>query len=368
MTAKRTFTFIAALVLLSAVPVLSGTTLPDVVAVVNGDKITKDQLTSVLIDWQAPIVLDRLIAMRIIGQEARKAGINVTEAQIRAGLEERMKGRPPGQSVNEALKQFGLTPGCAFAIIKMQLQSEGVLRKSFKMKDSEFENYRRLSQIVIRVPYMPSGEESGESKENPKDKEAKEKIEKIAQEIKDGLSFEEAAKEYSEDESSKAKGGDLGFITRSDMLPDLAKVAFELKPGEMSAPVKTVQGYYLIKATALGKDMKDEERKNIEETTFKSKYWELYQDWFLSIKNKAKVVNALEPSKPERKPAERPKPVRRPRPETAPPPPPDTSEPQPGEMPPPPPPEPAQSAPADSAQPAPSETPTSGESAPAQAE
>jgi len=350
MAAKKTLIFIAALVLLSAFPGLAGTTLPDVVAVVNGDKITKDQLTATLIDWQAPIVLERLITMRIIGQEAKKAGINVTEKQVKAELEKRVSGRPPGQSVSEALKQLGLTPGSAFAIIKTQLQTEGVLRKSFKVTDSDLENYRRASQILIRVPYVP-GEEN---KENPKDKEAKEKIEKIAQEIKDGLPFEEAAKKYSEDEPNKDKGGDLGFLTRGEMppeVPELSKAVFELKPGEMSAPVKTVHGYYLLKLTALGKDAKGGERKKLEETIFQSKYWQLYQDWSLSIKNKAKIVNALEPTKLERKPTDRPKPVRQPRPKptpdsTPPPPPEDASEPQPGEMPPPPPPEPAQSAPA----------------------
>ena len=359
MAAKKTLMFIAVLVFLSAVSAPAGTTLPNVVAVVNGEKITKEQLTSILIDWEAPLVLDEMITFRLVGQEARKAGVKVTEAQVRAKLEERKRELPPGQDFEQMLRRIGLTPGHAFAIIKMQLQAESVLRKSFKVTGKELEDYRRASHILIKVPYAPPGQED---KESPKDKEAKDKIEKIAQEIKDGLAFEEAAKKYSEDDVNKNQGGDLGFFTRGDMLPEFSKVVFEMKPGEVSAPVKTTYGYHLIKLVALGKETKGEEREKLKDMMFQRKIGELYRDWILSIKNKAEVENALEP-----KSAVKPKPVQQPEPEpvvepesTPPSPPADASELQPSEMPPPPPPEPAPAAPSDSAQPsqsAPAESP-----------
>ncbi|HUV03822.1 MAG TPA: peptidylprolyl isomerase [Armatimonadota bacterium] len=337
--AKKILVVVAALVLLSVVPAPAGTALPDVVAVVNGEKITKEQLTSTLIDWQAPVVLQQLITMRMFGQEARKAGINITEAQIKAKLEERVQELSPGQDFNEALRGRGLTPGYAFALTKMQMQAEGVLRKSFKLTDEDLDEYRRASHILIKVPYSPPEE----GKENPQDKQAKEKIEKIAQEIKDGLPFAEAARKYSEDVATKGKGGDLNFFTRADMQLEFSKAAFELKPGEMSVPVKTFHGYHLIKLTAIGKETKGEDRKQLEELIFQKQFAQRSQDWHYSIMNKAKIDNALEPKKPERKPTERPKPVRQPspRPGTTPAPTDGASEPQPDEMPPPPPPEPA---------------------------
>jgi len=72
------------------------------------------------------------------------------------------------------------------------------------------------------------------------------KAEEIAKEIKDGLSFEEAAKKYSSCPSN-ANGGDLGHFTKGRMVPEFEAAAFDMKVGEVSAPVKTQFGYHIIK-------------------------------------------------------------------------------------------------------------------------
>lgn len=69
----------------------------------------------------------------------------------------------------------------------------------------------------------------------------------IRKEIEGGLSFEEAAKKYSEDLGSGEKGGDLGFFGRGRMVPPFEKAAFELPLGQISEPVKSNFGYHLIK-------------------------------------------------------------------------------------------------------------------------
>jgi len=69
---------------------------------------------------------------------------------------------------------------------------------------------------------------------------------KILDEINNGLAFEEAAKNNSKCPSN-ASGGDLGYFTRGKMIPEFEKVAFELKEGEVSKPVKTQFGYHIIK-------------------------------------------------------------------------------------------------------------------------
>jgi parvulin-like peptidyl-prolyl isomerase len=73
-------------------------------------------------------------------------------------------------------------------------------------------------------------------------------IQKIAQEIREGkISFEEAAKKYSDDASNASRGGDLGFFKRGMMVPEFEAVAFSLKsPNEVSEPVKTQFGEHLI--------------------------------------------------------------------------------------------------------------------------
>ncbi len=62
----------------------------------------------------------------------------------------------------------------------------------------------------------------------------------------DSSNFEKAAKEYSEG-PTRAKGGDLGYFTRNQMVPEFAQAAFSLKPGEISDLVRTNFGIHIIK-------------------------------------------------------------------------------------------------------------------------
>lgn len=73
-----------------------------------------------------------------------------------------------------------------------------------------------------------------------------EKAEQIADEIKNGLSFEEAARKYSKC-PSKENNGDLGFFTRGKMVPEFEAATFAMEKGQVSSPVKTQFGYHLIK-------------------------------------------------------------------------------------------------------------------------
>ncbi len=78
-----------------------------------------------------------------------------------------------------------------------------------------------------------------------KEEEAQKKIEKIAK--KATLSnFKKLANKYTEDPSGKTKGGALGWFSRGQMTPEFEKIAFKLKKGTISAPVKSPFGYHLI--------------------------------------------------------------------------------------------------------------------------
>ncbi len=76
-----------------------------------------------------------------------------------------------------------------------------------------------------------------------------EEIEKVAKEIEEGLSFEDAAKKYSTC-PSKERGGDLGSFIRGQMVKEFEDVAFASDIDVISKPVKTQFGYHLIKVTA----------------------------------------------------------------------------------------------------------------------
>ena len=60
-----------------------------------------------------------------------------------------------------------------------------------------------------------------------------------------GQAFEELAKQYSQDTRSK-QGGDWGWINREDLKPELADVAFSLKKGEYSEPIRTEKDIFIL--------------------------------------------------------------------------------------------------------------------------
>lgn len=86
---------------------------------------------------------------------------------------------------------------------------------------------------------------------SPDDKAASAAAEKKAQDVearlKKGEDFATLAKQLTEDPSGKQDGGDLGFFAKEQMVPEFAEVAFGMKPGEVSKPVKTQFGWHVIK-------------------------------------------------------------------------------------------------------------------------
>ena len=68
----------------------------------------------------------------------------------------------------------------------------------------------------------------------------------IAAELKKGADFAELAKKKSKDPGA-SDGGDLGFFTKDQMVPEFSAVAFTLEPGKISDPVKSQFGWHIIK-------------------------------------------------------------------------------------------------------------------------
>ncbi|HPH81437.1 MAG TPA: peptidylprolyl isomerase [Flavobacteriales bacterium] len=71
-------------------------------------------------------------------------------------------------------------------------------------------------------------------------------LQEIRQKIVDGRSFASMAAFYSEDVVSAAKGGELGFVNRGDLVPEFEAVAFSLKGKEISEIVETMFGFHII--------------------------------------------------------------------------------------------------------------------------
>jgi peptidyl-prolyl cis-trans isomerase C len=76
--------------------------------------------------------------------------------------------------------------------------------------------------------------------------ESEDEAKALQEQLKNGADFAALAKEKSKDPGA-AEGGDLGYFTKDQMVPDFADVAFKMYPGQVSNPVKTQFGWHLIK-------------------------------------------------------------------------------------------------------------------------
>ncbi|HET6516491.1 MAG TPA: peptidylprolyl isomerase [Thermodesulfovibrionales bacterium] len=96
----------------------------------------------------------------------------------------------------------------------------------------------RARHILIHVDKSAS---------NDMKEKAKAKAEDILRKIKTGEDFAKLAAEFSDDPGSKTNGGDLGFFPKGKMMPDFEKVAYSLKPGEVSDVFETPLGYHIAR-------------------------------------------------------------------------------------------------------------------------
>jgi peptidyl-prolyl cis-trans isomerase C len=121
--------------------------------------------------------------------------------------------------------------------------SDDDMRLYYKMNKDEFTTPEmvRARDIFIKV------DKSAPDKVR---KEAREKAEEILKKVKKGEDFPKLASEYSDDQTARERGGDLGFFKRGVMVPEFENAAFSLKPGQVSNVVETPQGFHIIKLEA----------------------------------------------------------------------------------------------------------------------
>jgi len=131
---------------------------------------------------------------------------------------------------------------------------------------------------------------------------AKAKIEAIIARLKKGEDFEKVAKDVTEDPSGKANGGDLGYFTKEQMVPEFSDVAFKLDKGQISEPVKTQFGWHVIKVE--DKRVKpaptfDQVKPQIEQFVTRKAQAELVQ----SLRASAKIEKMYKVAEPPAAPA-----------------------------------------------------------------
>jgi peptidyl-prolyl cis-trans isomerase D len=131
---------------------------------------------------------------------------------------------------------------------------------------------RKARHILLKIGGTPETERDAVNK----------KMQQIQQELKQGKSFAELAKKYSQDPGSSKQGGDLGWVSAGQMVKPFEDALFSLKKGEVSDIVETQFGLHLIqledirseKALAY-KDKRDELVKQLKRDALSSKFYDL---------------------------------------------------------------------------------------------
>jgi peptidyl-prolyl cis-trans isomerase SurA len=125
--------------------------------------------------------------------------------------------------------------------------------------------------------------------------DARNRLEDIRDRVRNGGDFAELARLHSDDNSA-ARGGDLGWVSPGDVVPDFERVMDALKPNEVSAPFKTPFGWHLAQVLERrNQDMsKDRERIAARQAIRQRKSEEQWQDWVRQQRDKSYVEYHLE--------------------------------------------------------------------------
>lgn len=258
--------------------------------------------------------LSSMLNEMALRQEATRAGILPTPQKINVGVQKMLddarknKIIPEGVTDDQFLKQRGISRKQLQTQVRLRLMASGMVEKNLEKELGHApgpEDILRLRRIMMRVPMRPGAKEEDRAKA---EKETQEKITRLKEEIQSGAkTFEAAAKESSQDFATRQKGGDLGEIVRGQMSKEFDKVAFDLKPGEVSSPQKIDNSYQILEVVKLGKDMTPAERQAaIDKFTSDSRRVSQYMNELLT--NKVKIVNKLQPAQPATRPSLRPMP------------------------------------------------------------
>ncbi|OGW18877.1 MAG: hypothetical protein A3K09_00490 [Nitrospinae bacterium RIFCSPLOWO2_12_FULL_47_7] len=165
---------------------------------------------------------------------------------------------------NIKVEYVKLTPKSYEADIEAK---EEEIQEYYNAKIADFRDEARYkaNHILIRPELLKLDEntppEEKKKKLSAADDSAKAKAGDILKKIREGASFEEMAKQHSDDKVSGARGGDLGEFPRGAMVQEFEAALNKLKAGEVSEPILTPFGYHLIKLV----DKKSERVKPLSE-------------------------------------------------------------------------------------------------------
>jgi peptidyl-prolyl cis-trans isomerase C len=246
--------------------------LPEIVATVNGEKITREQLKEIFNaaveasgakpqdltqDQQLngynqllqDLIMEKLVAKAAADEKVSAADVDAEIAKIKSQF-------PDAKVFEQQLKEAGQTPEKLNANIRSALQQQRWMKSQIKAPEvteaqaKEFyaSNTKEFEQPeTVKASHILFMVEPDASPDVVKQKEAD--AQKAADRAAKGEDFTKLAKELSEEPGAAESGGDLGFFPKDRMVPEFAEVAFVQKVDSISKPVRTQFGWHVIKVT-----------------------------------------------------------------------------------------------------------------------
>ncbi|WP_375770133.1 peptidylprolyl isomerase [Archangium gephyra] len=201
--------------------------------------------------------LDILIGEKLMEEQIRELGLGVTDAELDAAVadvrrqnnvtdEEQFERLLSGEGFTvKTYKEFLRNQMSRMKLVQMKVTpkvkvSEEDLKAAYtqytKLESGDAEVHARHILVQVDAKATPEQVEAARKKALALAEEAR----------KPGVDFAELAKKKSEGPSA-SDGGDLGFFRRGVMVPAFERVAFALKEGEVSEPVRTQFGWHVLK-------------------------------------------------------------------------------------------------------------------------
>lgn len=222
-------------------------------------------------------VVNELIVKSLLDEEIEKRGIKVTDEDIKNEMKTIIDKVGSKEELNKLLKQRGVSNSDFSEDLKTQIRIKKLVSSlsNIKISDNDAQKYYnthldefkhseqvRASHILLSADTLQIIRDLKEKNKNISTSEMNKKIDEITAEKKAKAeeilkeaktnpdNFAQLAQKYSDDKVSGQRGGELGFFSKSDMVPEFSKAAFSMKPNTISdSLVKTNYGFHIIKVT-----------------------------------------------------------------------------------------------------------------------
>ena len=204
-------------------------------------------------------ILEDLLFQKLLLNQAQLDSIEVSEAEINSNLDQRIRYFVSQIGSEEKLEEFYGKPIIQIKaefrdLIKDQMlveRMQGQITADVKVTPSEirkfYNNIPKDSLPKIETKYIFKQLVIKPTISEKEKLAVKEKLRGFKERVKNGTKFSTLAVMYSEDPGSAKNGGELGYVGRSDLVPEFAAVAFKLKsPGDVSKIVESQYGFHII--------------------------------------------------------------------------------------------------------------------------